>query len=105
MAASHGGPLIVPVTVRWSDLDAYGHVNNAAVVTLLEEARVAALWRTGRPGEAPSNAVPGGPDAPVCTFVVRQEIEHRAPLDIIADIETLEGEIAKGLVKLKAMLS
>ena len=80
MAASHGGPLIVPVTVRWSDLDAYGHVNNAAVVTLLEEARVAALWRTGRPGEAPSNAVPGGPDAPVRTFVVRQEIEHRTPL-------------------------
>ncbi len=33
------------------------------------------------------------------------EIEHRAPLDIIADIETLEDEIAKGLVELKAMLS
>lgn len=33
------------------------------------------------------------------------EVEHRAPLDIIADIETLEGEIAKGLADLKAMLS
>ncbi len=28
------------VRVRWSDLDAFGHVNNARVVTLLEEARV-----------------------------------------------------------------
>jgi acyl-CoA thioester hydrolase len=28
------------VRVRWSDLDAYGHVNNARALTLLEEARV-----------------------------------------------------------------
>lgn len=28
------------VRVRWSDLDAFGHVNNARTVTLLEEARV-----------------------------------------------------------------
>lgn len=28
------------VRVRWSDLDAYRHVNNAHVLTLLEEARV-----------------------------------------------------------------
>lgn len=28
------------VRVRWSDLDAYGHVNNAKALTLLEEARV-----------------------------------------------------------------
>jgi acyl-CoA thioester hydrolase len=28
------------VPVRWSDLDAFGHVNNARTLTLLEEARV-----------------------------------------------------------------
>lgn len=28
------------VRVRWSDLDAFGHVNNARMLTLLEEARV-----------------------------------------------------------------
>jgi type I restriction enzyme M protein len=33
------------------------------------------------------------------------EVEHRAPLEIIADIETLDDEIAKGLAELKAMLS
>ena len=37
--------------------------------------------------------------------IVHDEIEHRAPLEIIADIETLEDEIAKGLAELKAMLS
>jgi len=34
----------VPLHLRWSDVDAYGHVNNAAIVGLLEEARVQALW-------------------------------------------------------------
>ena len=38
-------PLDVPVPVRWTDLDAYGHVNNAAMVRLLEEARIAAFWQ------------------------------------------------------------
>lgn len=37
--------------------------------------------------------------------VVHDETEHRAPLDIIADIEALEGEITTGLAELKAMLS
>ena len=33
-----------------------------------------------------------------------EEVEHRPPLEIIADIEQLEGEIAQGLDELKAML-
>lgn len=37
--------------------------------------------------------------------VVHDEIEHRPPLEIIADIEKLEDEIAQGLDELKAMLS
>jgi type I restriction enzyme M protein len=36
--------------------------------------------------------------------IVHDEVEHRPPLAIIADIEVLEEEIAKGLVELKAML-
>ncbi len=31
---------VAQVRVRWSDLDAFGHVNNARTVTLLEEARI-----------------------------------------------------------------
>ena len=36
---------------------------------------------------------------------VHDDVEHRPPLEIIADIEQLEGDIAKGLAKLKAILS
>lgn len=35
------------VAVRWSDIDVYGHVNNARVVTLLEEARIELLLGEG----------------------------------------------------------
>lgn len=37
--------------------------------------------------------------------IVRDDVEHRPPLKIIADIEALEDEIAKGLANLRAMLS
>ena len=40
----------VPVQVRWADLDAYGHVNNAAAFTLLEEARIDYTLADGRKG-------------------------------------------------------
>lgn len=35
------------VTVRWSDMDAYGHINHARVVTLLEEVRIDAILQPG----------------------------------------------------------
>lgn len=38
--------LHVPIKLRWSDLDAYGHVNNAEMLRLLEEARIEAFWAT-----------------------------------------------------------
>lgn len=37
--------------------------------------------------------------------IIHDEVEHRPPLEIIADIETLEDEIAEGLAELKALLS
>jgi len=37
-------PYVTDVTVRWSDQDAYGHVNHARVVTLLEDARTGLLF-------------------------------------------------------------
>lgn len=37
--------------------------------------------------------------------IVHDEVEHRPPLEIIADIEKLEAEIRKGLADLKEMLS
>jgi type I restriction enzyme M protein len=35
---------------------------------------------------------------------VHDEVEHRPPVEIIADIEAMEDEIAKGLAELRAML-
>lgn len=69
--------LVVPITVRWADLDAYGHVNNAAMLHLLEEARVAVFWH-GR--HLPEDHA--GPPRPTdtATFVAHQEIEYLAPL-------------------------
>ena len=40
---------VVSVPVRWGDLDAYGHVNNVAILALLEQARVQAFWAPGAP--------------------------------------------------------
>ncbi len=37
--------------------------------------------------------------------IVHDDVEHRPPLEIIADIEKLENEITQGLADLKAMLS
>lgn len=37
--------------------------------------------------------------------VVHEDVEHRVPLDIIADIEKLDAEIAEDLAELKAMLA
>lgn len=35
------------VAVRWSDMDLFGHVNNARTVTLIEEARTELLFTEG----------------------------------------------------------
>ena len=37
------------VEVRWSDMDAYQHINHARMVTLLEEARIPWLLVDGKP--------------------------------------------------------
>lgn len=39
----------VPIRLRWRDLDAFNHVNNASFLTFLEEARLA--WLSGIGGE------------------------------------------------------
>ncbi len=81
--------LHIPVPVRWADLDAYGHVNNVAVLTLLEEARIAAFWRqdpaeagTGVVGGAapPTAVLDAGPGSATVTVVGRQEIEYLQPI-------------------------
>ncbi|HWT34278.1 MAG TPA: thioesterase family protein [Microbacterium sp.] len=78
---AHGERLHIPIPLRWGDLDAFNHVNNTAMLKLLEEARVRAFWRPD-PGEAaPSTAVlESGLHAGVLTLIARQEIEYYAPV-------------------------
>lgn len=83
--------LRVPVQVRWADLDAYGHVNNASLLTLLEEARVQAFWAGGPEGSPTTAIIDAGPGASSVTVIARQESEylgqiphHREP--ILVDI-------------------
>lgn len=77
--------ILVPVPLRWGDLDAYGHVNNVAVLQLLEEARIAAFWRHPEVGDQartwPSAILDAGPGAGTHTLVARQEIEYLLPID------------------------
>lgn len=45
------GAFLAEVALRWSDLDAFGHVNHARTITLLEEARAELLFNeAGRQG-------------------------------------------------------
>lgn len=69
----------VAVPVRWSDLDAYGHVNNARMLTLLEEARIAAFWGDTA-GGSPTAVLKTGPDADLLMFIASQRIEYLAPM-------------------------
>lgn len=74
--------LNIPIAVRWGDLDAYGHVNNAAMLVLLEEARVRAFWSGGAESEEalPTAVLDGHSGAVSMTLIARQEIEYLAPV-------------------------
>ncbi|WP_406635989.1 acyl-CoA thioesterase [Amycolatopsis sp. WGS_07] len=60
------------VQPRWSDMDVFGHVNHANVVTLLEEARVPVLF-----GEAERA---GLTELPKGVVVVKLGVYYRAPI-------------------------
>jgi acyl-CoA thioester hydrolase len=59
--------------VRWSDLDAYGHVNNARFLTLYEEARVALMFIEAR--KAGLTSFEQG------VVISRHEIDYMRPVD------------------------
>lgn len=71
----------VPIHLRWGDLDAFNHVNNATMLKLLEEARVRVFWEPIVGEHAPDTAViEAGADAAALTLIARQEIEYLAPV-------------------------
>ncbi|WP_376973015.1 acyl-CoA thioesterase [Arthrobacter sp.] len=88
-----GRRLRVQVPMRWSDMDAYGHINNVNLVRMMEEARIASFGvpgGTGKPGNAPAvelfSSVPDGTQ----TLVVEHRIRYVRPLDyrnVPADVD------------------
>jgi acyl-CoA thioester hydrolase len=59
--------------LRWSDLDAYGHVNNARFLTLYEEARVAMMFTAAK-----ARGVTSFEEGVV---ISRHEVDYLRPVD------------------------
>src|SRR6478752_9436265 len=86
-SARVGRRYVTQVRVRWSDLDAFRHVNNAKTVTLLEEARVDWLF-----SEAARHGVERLTEGIV---VARLEIDYKRPIGM-----ELPVTVSMGLTKL-----
>ncbi|MBF4462222.1 MULTISPECIES: acyl-CoA thioesterase [unclassified Rathayibacter] len=90
--------LHVAIPLRWSDFDAYAHVNNAEMLRLLEEARIQAFWRPDTPqaGGMATAVLDARPGAASITLIARQEIEYLAPIPYMRapiDVELWIGRI------------
>ncbi|CAM2837284.1 thioesterase family protein [Saccharomonospora xinjiangensis] len=93
--ASH---YVAQVRPRWSDMDAFGHVNHARLVTLLEEARVPLLFggTTASSDDAGLRRDHGHHASELSEFakgivVVRLHVDYRAP--IVVDGRAVRVEI------------
>jgi acyl-CoA thioester hydrolase len=72
----HGYPFSCPIQVRWRDLDAFSHVNNATFATYLEIARTE-VWRQ-RFGGREAMGIP--------FFVKRLEIDYRRAVGLYDEV-------------------
>lgn len=59
-------------TVRWGDLDAFGHLNNAAYLVLIQEARADMTWYSREPH--------GLPPVFADMVVARAEVDYLVPI-------------------------
>lgn len=62
--------ILMPLAVRWRDLDAFNHVNNSKYLSYLEEARL--HWMAGLPGQ--------GLDGEVAPVVAAATLNYRRPI-------------------------
>lgn len=69
----------VTVHLRWGDQDAYGHINNVAILRILEEARARAFWSAPEEGEE-GIFPPLEPDQPVWALVADFQLKYRRQL-------------------------
>lgn len=70
----------LPIDVRWGDMDAMGHVNNAAYFTYCESARIHYFARIELFALAPTPA--HGPAVVTASCTFRQQVRHPAALEV-----------------------
>lgn len=80
----------VPIQLRWSDLDAYGHVNNVAIVGLLEQARVLAFWSDADPILPPLTA-----EADTWVLVASIDVSYKKVIDHRTEPIVAEVSVSK----------
>ena len=94
--------ITVDLPLRWGDQDAYGHVNNATMFRLLEEARIRAFVRDDHSKEqAPAAALQIGASASTLSLIGGHRIEYLRPLPYVREpvrIETWIGRIGAASV-------
>jgi acyl-CoA thioester hydrolase len=73
--------------LRWSDMDAFGHVNNVVFLRYLEEARIDFMFRLA-PGD-------GSPSFSGGSVVARHEIDYVRPLVHRHDPVIIESWVTK----------
>ncbi|AAO44497.1 acyl-CoA thioesterase [Tropheryma whipplei] len=98
--------MLVLVPVRWGDQDPYGHVNNAQMLRILEEARMRGIWGpsgavTFDPGASDGRSdgqnrqddmtVPRSINSNTMTVVARHEIDYLRPT--MYQLEPLQVEM------------
>ena len=93
----------VPIPLRWSDFDAYAHVNNAEMLRLLEEARIQAFWRPDEGIALDTAILDARPGAETIGLIARQEVEYLAPIPYMRspiDIELWIGRIGGASIEI-----
>ncbi|MCU1437521.1 MAG: acyl-CoA thioesterase [Naasia sp.] len=96
--------LHVPIQLRWSDLDAYNHVNNVEMLRILQEARILAFWADDAqdPDDAGAAVLDSGVGGKVLTLIAHQEMEYLAPVPFLRlplDIELWIGRLGGASVQ------
>jgi acyl-CoA thioester hydrolase len=95
----------IAIPLRWSDFDAYAHVNNAEMLHLLEEARIQAFWEPDHAStpRAASAVIDARPGAETIGLIARQEVEYLAPIPYMrspVDIELWIGRLGGASIEI-----
>jgi len=95
--------LHVAIPLRWSDFDAYAHVNNAEMLRILEEARIQAFWRPDEGTGMATAILDARPGAETIGLIARQEVEYLAPIPYMRspiDIEMWIGRLGGASIEI-----